>query len=77
MGNESFLVSCVQNPAFSNFFIFTFGFFIISSKISSFPKGLIYKGLSKKPALILDKIVRKSRLVHFYQSFMDLFCVPD
>lgn len=64
-------------PHFQIFSFSLFGFFIISSKISSFPKGLIYKGLSKKPALILDKIVRKSRLVHFYQSFMDLFCVPD
>ena len=40
MGNESFLVSCVQNPAFSNFFIFSFWLFYNLIQNKQFSKGL-------------------------------------
>ena len=61
---RDFLFSVFKNPQSKIFSFSLFERFVFSAQITTSPKVLICKALSKKPALILDKTVRKSRLVH-------------
>ena len=61
---RGFSFSVFKIPQSKIFSFSLFERFLISAQITTFPKVLICKALSKKPASILDKTVRKSRLVH-------------
>ena len=61
---RGFSFSVFKIPQSKIFSFSLFERFLISAQITTSPKVLICKALSKTPALILDKTVRKSRLVH-------------
>ena len=64
---RGFSFSVFKIPQSKIFSFSLFERFLISAQITTFPKVLICKALSKKPASILDKTVRKSRLVHLVE----------
>ena len=65
---RGFSFSVFKIPQSKIFSFSLFERFLISAHITTSPKVLICKALSKKPALILDKTVRKSRLVHMAEK---------
>ena len=61
---RGFSFSAFKIPQSKIFSFSLFERFVFSAQVTASLKVLICKALSKKPALILDKTVRKSRLVH-------------
>ena len=68
---RGFSFSVFKIPQSKIFSFSLFERFLISAQITTSPKVLICKALSKTPALILDKTVRKSRLVQFWRRWRD------